>query len=207
MGGACLNYEVPSGGAYGDLGSLDNRASAFDVWQSKGLWNSITASSKYPNNSENNPHVSNDNFWADEAQGVAHDETHWYLTNKEKLFKVPVSESLNNSSNRIAANLPGGCDHFGDPAFYGDLLYVPLEGCPNGESRIYVYNRDLQVLRYGRLPGAKAAWVAVSPINGLMYSTVASYTDKIQAYKKNFTSGQSLQPLYEVSLPDNRYAL
>ena len=41
----------------------------------------------YPGNRENG--------WSDEAQGVAHDDGHWFFTQKDWLLKFPVDFDLN----------------------------------------------------------------------------------------------------------------
>jgi hypothetical protein len=80
--------------------------------------------------------------WSSDAQGLTHDDAHWYITQTEDIWRVPVSMNLNN----LATNTPGvqrrrlndvpqlmmdGYNHFGDPSdflFQGQgYVIVPIE--------------------------------------------------------------------------------
>jgi len=105
-----------------------------------------------PNNRES--------YWTDEIQGLAHDDSHWYMTQNPRgdspqLMVWPLSTNMSGyPSLRVA--MPWqlnrfGCDHFGDPDLFqhpvwGGLLVVPVEGC-----------RD----PYGDMGGAKVGVVAL----------------------------------------------
>lgn len=80
--------------------------------------------------------------WSDEAQGIAHDKDHWYITQKATLWKIPVSVDLSNArrtSPGVRAidlrNIPQlqeqGYNHFGDLDYYQfkgqGYLLIPIE--------------------------------------------------------------------------------
>ncbi|MDH3745345.1 MAG: hypothetical protein OES47_09615 [Acidobacteriota bacterium] len=74
--------------------------------------------------------------WHKQAQGVAHDETHWYLSQKNRIWRIPVEQDL-----RISPPLP---PPFGplnpkphvrcegsDPLPWADSIEVPCAGLPD----------------------------------------------------------------------------
>lgn len=65
--------------------------------------------------------------WGDEAQGIAHDKDHWYITQKGTLWKIPVSVNLSDARRTSPGvrtidlkNIPqlSGYNHFGDLDYY-----------------------------------------------------------------------------------------
>jgi hypothetical protein len=81
--------------------------------------------------------------WSNDAQGLCHTNTDWFITNTTTLFKIPLHADLNRDDPSVAqANIPGdlqrqGYDHMGDPDCIihdGEgFVFVPLESCnPQG---------------------------------------------------------------------------
>src|SRR5262245_62141117 len=81
--------------------------------------------------------------WTEGLQGIAHDNDHWFITQTEAIWKVPVEHDLRSpfSPNpdilwRPLASYPelAGYHHFGDPDVFHydvnntDYLLVPIEG-------------------------------------------------------------------------------
>ncbi len=133
--------------------------------------------------------------WSEELQGVTHDATHWYLGQKEKLWKVPVGLDLGvpMSADHLPAGVLstplaglglGAYDHMGDLDWRGGHLFVALEG-PNLDSRVMVFDAaDLRFIASAVLPGQgqHAPWCAVCPADGLLYSSGFDGVDRLRAY-------------------------
>jgi hypothetical protein len=106
-------------------------------------------------------------------QGVAHDASHWYMTNRWNLFKVPAGLDLGVPGSWAArARIPGplrGYDHLGDLDYHDGRLYVPVEGLAPA---IAVFDTDLNYLSHALLPeAADAPWCAISPLDGHLYAS------------------------------------
>ncbi len=85
----------------------------------------------YPNDRQNG--------WSDKIQGVGHDDNNWFFTQKERLWKFPISHDLNKYVE--LSNLPSGVmsvkipkelsnqgyNHFGDLVAYKGFLFIPIE--------------------------------------------------------------------------------
>ena len=174
------------------MGLMD-KISTIDLARKVSLWTNWSQQDSYPSVDES--------CWSEEAQGIAHDASNWYVTSRTKLLKYPMSYGLANNTVSTAAYLPHGCNHFGDPDVHNGKVYAPLEGCPGGH-RIYLYDSKLQLKKWAKVPDAgHAAWVAVNPVNGLIYSSRDYSTSKLQVYSADFASGTTLKLLYEISLP------
>ena len=154
------------------------------------------------------------NSWSEEAQGITHNDTHWFVTNKWYIFRYPKGERLSSRNWDERRALPASCNHFGDPTWHAGKLYVPLEGCagpngsagsphrsaPNGDDRLYTYDADLNPIAYGVLNHQRqASWVAVDPHTGLIYSSDFD-TGTINVYA-GISNQRSMEPVYTVSLP------
>ena len=78
--------------------------------------------------------------WSDELQGVTHDSENWFFTQKQKLWKFPVTYDLNEkisgpdpSRGIQQIDMPQSLidsdyDHFGDLDFYEGYLFIPVTG-------------------------------------------------------------------------------
>ena len=77
--------------------------------------------------------------WSEELQGVTHDESHWFFTQKNRLLKFQATTDLRSNRNK-ALNHVGipreltslGYDHFGDLDYIEvdgqGYLFIPVEG-------------------------------------------------------------------------------
>jgi hypothetical protein len=113
--------------------------------------------------------------WSENVQGIAHDDTYWFVTNKDHLHRIPLGADLRHdpsfdSTSRVG--LPPGYNHFGDIDQYGGYVFVPLQG--DGKSAIAAYDADL-VLRgivdVTLYQGDQLGWLAVNPVAGDLYTS------------------------------------
>jgi hypothetical protein len=132
----------------------------------------------------NYPNELNSN-WSDETQGVTHDTTHWYISQKPRIWKVPVSRDLNQSFNGLlSAEIPQvlknqSANHFGDLDYFQGELFVPLEGMTIPHVVVFDAN-TLLAKGWGPLSHQgtnNASWCAVNPVDGLLFS---SKSDKVK---------------------------
>jgi hypothetical protein len=123
-------------------------------------------------------------FWSDEAQGLSHDASSWYITQNKpepRLLKVALSFNLTAPAllpgTPIATIPPSLADynHMGDPDVYGPYVFVPLQG--NSFPIIAVYRAsDMSFVRAvmpsGQDPAlGGGAWVAADPVRKLLYTS------------------------------------
>jgi len=145
--------------------------------------------------------------WSDECQGITHDKSFWYVTQKNRLWKFPVSFDLNKqvpaSIKRVG--IPSFLknkkyDHFGDLAYYNGYLFIPLEHehykLP---PKIVVFKaHDLSFVSEANLDasrgGSHAMSCAINPKNGLLY--VAQFRHghassiRVLIYRQRITNGR-----------------
>jgi len=142
--------------------------------------------------------------WAENAQGITHDDKNWYITQTEEdnetsiLWKIPVENDLNSPStgviklywDNVTALRNLGYNHFGDPACqkHGSeyYIFVPVTG---GSSPIIAVFRasNLQFMGHSLLTGKNdAAWCAINKTSDILYSSndPVSLLDK---YKINWS--------------------
>jgi hypothetical protein len=133
---------------------------------------------------------SGDFNWGHHPQGVAIDDTHWYVVvdngdgDAQWIGFAPVGEDLNRDfTARINPPALHG-RHLGDPEVFRGRIYIPLEqgGQPiavasMATSEILTMGNAAPV-RIAHLPPDRghAAWVAINPINGHLY-TSAGYME------------------------------
>jgi hypothetical protein len=122
--------------------------------------------------------------WTNECQGVTHDGNHWFITQKDAVWRVPIGKDLRD---HLQDGVDGvqrrtipltGYDHFGDPDSHGGTLYIPLEG----KRRIFPFvtvprvpriaafrSSDLQFLWSAPLPQQQqAGWCAIDSTGVLL---------------------------------------
>lgn len=196
LGGPCISYEasVPQWPVVLPP-NYRHAISSFEFRRTATLWDSFVEEAAFPSNSTN--------AWSEEAQGITHDESHWYVTDRWTIRKFQMEQSLDSAKGVLSVGLPGdGCNHFGDITFYDRQLWAPLEGC-NDYARIYVYDEALRQLRFARLTTQrKTSWVAINPTNGLMYTSDNKDVShrEIKVYPRFFSDGEALTPLYTIEL-------
>ena len=117
--------------------------------------------------------------WTNNIQGVTHDANHWFFTQADRLWKIPLSHDLNqhvSQSDFPNAPIPNalrdaGGNHMGSLDFFENLLYVPLEGT-SPPSLLIFEAATLQFLGSGPLVQQNdAPWCAVNPRNRLLYTS------------------------------------
>lgn len=177
---------------------LDNKASSYRLLSPNSIWKSFEYHPNYPHAKDASKVL----------QGVAFDSKNWYLIDEHNIYKVPFSDDLSNyESEKYNVNAErDGCNHLGDGEQFGGTLFVAVEKCPgdtgNGSDRIFAYDEDeYNNPRMGILTSQLyAPWVAINPVNGLMFSSDFNNVNKLFVYDRNFSNGDNLVPLYTVDL-------
>lgn len=143
--------------------------------------------------------------WADDAQGIAHDDNNWFITQSHDIWKIPVEYDL-----RTVTNAPldvlnpelseypelAGYNHLGDPVVYKcsgtDYLLLPLEN-ENGlvQGAIAILRcTDLSYVAHFALPDPPlplppqandAGWVAVRGSDGALFTSKQHVGPNVQA--------------------------
>lgn len=148
--------------------------------------------------------------WSEGLQGVAHDQNHWFFTQKDRIWKFPVTHDLNQTvklgslpvgvrSAAIPRSLSSqGYDHFGDLVAYQGYLFIPLEaeeGANNERPLLAVFRADnLAFTGSAPLPAqTKAGWCAIHPSTGILYTSNnhLSSTNKLESYEIDFSALRS----------------
>lgn len=147
--------------------------------------------------------------WNEEAQGLTHDHNNWFITQREALWKIPVSQNLAAPASPgmagveriLLGNVPQlvnqGYNHFGDPSYYAfggqGYILIPIEGGPPG---LAVFRADtLQYVDHATFVGqTHAPWVAVDP-QGNVYSSNDDDVTAINNYLINWNAVRNSQNL------------
>ena len=146
----------------------------------------------------NYPHNAEPEF-ANRANGVTHDDSNWFFTQQEVLWKIPVEFDLNNlpESNRILkkeigdipqlANGPG-YNHFGDLSYHNGYLFIPLETADLGDwwsmPGIGVFKAsDLEYVGFCYLETKDGSWCAVNNKGDLYTSPKWENIDSLSQYR------------------------
>lgn len=162
--------------------------------------------------------------WSDEAQGITHDGDNWFITQREYIWKIPVTCDLNSAtlSGQGVKRIGLGSirelkafNHFGDPDYYEfegqGYVIVPLEHVDDHKpcNAICVFDANsLDYLAFECLPQqAQGPWVAVDP-QGNIYSS-NSEAAKVNKYSVDWLSLKNkkeliLTPEPPVNLLDER---
>ena len=139
----------------------------------------------------------------DEIQGITDDSKHYYITNQWEIYKIakenPRKVVAKLHLMRIQRFLKDGFyRHFGGISYYKGLIYVATTGRvhPLTTKRavpiVVVFDSDLNFVKFARFPEktqAGAAWIAVNPVDGHLYS---SYGDSVFEYSRSFGNGDDL---------------
>lgn len=171
------------------------------------------------------PHVRKSG-WGDRLQGVTHDADHWYFTQTNYLWKIPVAKSLELFIDRVKWHGPipvrqpleevarqmglmtrrlplvlekEGYSHLGDLTCHRGKLLVPVEGGPR--PLITVFDTELKYLGCFHLPKVQdsAPWCAVNPEDGLLYSS-NTHTDYFCKYSVPWDALDQISPNLHQSL-------
>ncbi len=102
--------------------------------------------------------------WAEDVQGVTHDEDHWYILQTDRLWKIPVEVDLNSnihgtdaSRGILSAPIPEislseehlfsiTYDHMGAGDYYDGALYIPLEKKVEYRNNMPIYETIIPVI-------------------------------------------------------------
>jgi hypothetical protein len=130
------------------------------------------------------PRSADGDIAADAVQGVAHDDTHWYLVSTRSIWKIPLGESLQSARVQGVTPFAGRYVHLGDADYRRGVLYVPLEGDRRGgPPAIGALRSDLTPIGVQPLNGAEfASWCAVDAA-GLELYTSSFDADRIQIFR------------------------
>jgi hypothetical protein len=151
--------------------------------------------------------------WSDNAQGVAHDDSHWFFTDTTSLLELPQNFALeddpdfeNSPNGELRRDLDDdayqelsdlGINHFGDIEYYGGFIFAPLEKPATfdfddleivpAKAYIAVFDpSDLRLVSYVEVTGYqghKAGWVAIDPWKGYLYSSASDVSGEIFRYQ------------------------
>jgi hypothetical protein len=149
-------------------------------------------------------HPQAETSWSNDAQGVAHDDNNWYITQTEVIWKIPVHLNLDTVTGTTSGvfRVPltfysslEGFHHTGDLVVHRhngiDYLLLPLEG-PGKPGTIAVF--DCATMGYITkfalpLQSGDAGWCATDS-NGLIYSTL-QHASVLFVYELNWPLLQS----------------
>jgi hypothetical protein len=154
--------------------------------------------------------------WSEECQGIAHDDANWFISQRYYLWKFPLAADLNTdrphpdpAAGILMTRIPRGFsdpgyDHFGDGDVHGDRLYIPLEDSRSGGhyARLLVFDTaTLSFIASGELTGERhAPWCAVSPHDGLLYTSGFSFVWTLRAFRHEI-AGRALRLELDHELP------
>jgi hypothetical protein len=167
---------VEGGFYYDSLGSAANdQTSSIEIFPKPSDEIAVTYYlGNYPSNQGN--------FFSESAEGVAHDESAWFLTTSSHIYRVPFSYDLNEKSAPALHKEPNkeipdslktlGYNHFGDPDVSGSTVFVPMDGKP---PRVAMFRTsDLAFLGSMIIPNSPtsgAPWLAIHPITGNLWTS------------------------------------
>ena len=149
-------------------GDADDKTSAMEVFPATGGRMAAWYLGDYPANREVN--------WAQDVQGIAHDDINWFITQKSTINQIPLTQDLNVDHHGLSVGIPpelSDFDHFGDPDQSHGFLFVPVQRPSKTRPAIAVFNAsDLSLVAWQTLPspdpnvegdwqGNGGAWVAV----------------------------------------------
>ena len=121
--------------------------------------------------------------WADNVQGICHDDNYWYVTNgygdSSKYGRISKFNISDIASSKKVATQKFSKYHFGDCDHYKGYIFVPVyENLPCAEIWIF-RTSDLALVHREPLPKPnkptenfeKMGWCAINPINGRLYTS------------------------------------
>ncbi|ALF51796.1 hypothetical protein ACX27_01340 [Nostoc piscinale CENA21] len=125
--------------------------------------------------------------WTERLQGVGNNHDSWFFTQKEVLWKVPLSINLDNSKNMWPgrSGFPGvlrvempevlkreGFDHFGDLDALNGYIFIPIERSSTETPAIGVFREDdLSFVSYALLKNrTRSGWCSITP-NGQLFTS------------------------------------
>lgn len=150
--------------------------------------------------------------WSSECQGVTHDDSFWYITQNNRLWKFPVNFDLNRdvwpavkSGIVKYVGIPDvlrnqGYDHFGDLDYFRGYLFIPVEEKDYRKPpKIAVFRaQDLTFVAEANLDavqgGTHAMACAINPHNGQLYVSQFRHKDdssiRVLVYRQEIRGNQ-----------------
>jgi len=120
----------------------------------------------------NYPYGSEKSF-NENVQGVTHDAANWFITQQNRLHKIPVTADLGNPPSHPSVGFPiTGYDHMGAPDYDGGYVFVPMTGSAGGGVAVF-RGSDLSfrgIVRLGFRPG----WVAIRKSDHRLFTSAGS---------------------------------
>lgn len=120
--------------------------------------------------------------WAENAQGVTHDEENWYISNDKTIVKYHITTDINSNNTLKRIGMPGHLkslcyEKFKALTHYKGFLFVPLDAPDSDQPAAiamfrasdlsYVYHVELNPEWELGTPG----WVAIHPKEGRLYTS------------------------------------
>ncbi len=166
--------------------------------------------------------------WHENAQGISHDDAHWYITQPGRLWKIPATHDLGSATKcgrdgvlcrnlkdtdlftkdaeYLGFNFYRRYNHLGDLTFYRGLLCVPVEfKGKKKDSLIAIFRAsNLELIAVAPLPllQGTAGWCAVDQAGTAYFSK--SKTSSLMRYKVDWDTISNetveIEPLGEVLL-------
>lgn len=125
--------------------------------------------------------------WAEHIQGVAHGRGCWFITQVDRMWRIPVDLDLSHACEThagvLGVDIPEPeIDHLGDCDVHSGVLYVAMEG--SASARVGVFDLDLGFQGSAPLAaqGRSCPWCAVDRRTGLLYSSPFD-TDHLSVYQ------------------------
>ncbi|HKI87980.1 MAG TPA: hypothetical protein VKA38_03065 [Draconibacterium sp.] len=124
-----------------------------------------------------------DNGWSEELNGVTHDDNNWFFTQRNRLWKFPVSHDLKIKTTSSApesgilnTGIPQelsslGYDHCGDLSYHEGFLFIPITG---GSSPVIAAFKatDLSLVAFKALNQFSGiGWCAVNSLDECIYTS------------------------------------
>ena len=155
--------------------------------------------------------------WSEELQGVTHDDNNWFITQRDRLWKMHVTVDLNSAidgpdANRGIFNVPippelKPYNHMGDPDHFEGHVFVPVEkidstrvasiACFNAETLGFIGSALVREQR------EHASWCAVNPADRFLYSSTFDNNSAINAYEFTIdAAGFKIKLHHKISLTD-----
>jgi hypothetical protein len=143
--------------------------------------------------------------WAQHMQGVTLTGDWWFITQEDRLWRLPVDADLAEAGGESVrqVGIPhAGCEHLGDCDYWSGRVYVAMEG--TDPARVGVFDTELAFIGSAAAcqQGSSNPWCAVDPVTGLLYSSPFD-TDHLVAYEMSVDhDGIDLRPSHAVPLYD-----
>ncbi|NKB82627.1 MAG: hypothetical protein GKS05_12230 [Nitrospirales bacterium] len=140
-----------------------------------------------------------------EIRGTAHDQNHWFFTQDDMLWKIPVTLNLATMGKLTPASaklidIPPylqrkGYRRYGDLDYYKGHLFVALEGEGRAKNRplVAIFNAtnmkliDTLSLKQGQ---RSIGWIAINPVNGYLYSSEPRTSTGVKRYRITLSGDQ-----------------